>query len=145
MRAWNLRGCLWTWPTQIRSENLGEMAWVSCEVQEGPREGVPQSIWSTPGASGVPPSIWSTPGASGVPLEYLEHPWNIWRKEQNTSQFGGVSLLFQGKKEDGNKRAVRELRGNQESVVMETEVAKETFKKLEQPPVFPTLKLLKSG
>lgn len=49
----------------------------------------------------------------------------------------GVSLLFQGKEEDGNKRAVRELRGNQESVVMETKVAKETFKKLDQPLVFP--------
>lgn len=66
-----------------------------------------------------------------------EYPWSIWRKEQNTSPFVGVSLLFQGKEEDGNKRAVRELRGNQKSVVMETKVAKETFKKLDQPPVFP--------
>lgn len=83
-------------------------------------------------------SIWSTPGASGTPLEYLEHPCSIWRKEQNTSQFEGVSLLFQGKEEVGNKRAVRELRGgNQENVVKETKVTKETFKKLEQPLVFP--------
>lgn len=61
-----------------------------------------------------------------------EHPWNIWRKEQNTSQFEGVSLLFQGKEKDVNKRESGERRGNQESVAMGTKVAKETFKKLEQ-------------
>lgn len=81
-------------------------------------------------------------GTPGAPTErsrthlraLLEHL----RKEQSTSQFEGAPLLFQGKEKDVNKRPIRGLRGNQGSVTMETKVVKETFKKLEQLPVFPT-------
>lgn len=38
------------------------------------------------------------------------------REEQKMSQFGGVSLLFQGEERDANKRASRELKGNQEQL-----------------------------